>query len=287
MSNDTLSVEEIISEAGELASLPDIYQRLEDCINSPESTLDQISQIISSDLGLATRILKLSNSVLFAYPKKIDSIYTALSVIGTQQLRELVLATVVLDMFAGIRSDALSMSDFWKHSIGCGIAARVLATYRREVNVERFYLMGLFHDIGRLLLFTTQPKVVVKLLDRPKNQGKLFHEREEIELGITHSAIGAELLLKWGLPPIQQEAVRYHHHPQRAPAETIAVAIVHVADWLANAMQLGCSGETNIPKIDVQAWTALAIPKSALPTIVAYIDEQYKEAVSLFLKEKV
>lgn len=284
MDNNTVSVESIVEEAGELASLPDVYQRLEECINSPESTIEEISQIISADPALAVRILKLSNSALYSYPKKIESIYTALSVIGTQQLRELVLATVVLDMFECVSCDSLSMSDFWQHSIACGIAARVLATYRREANVERFYLMGLFHDIGRLLLFIKRPKHSLVLLEQLQSQHALLTDLEYATLGVEHAAISAGLLSKWKLSALQQEAVRFHHRPLDAPVEPTAASIVHVADWLANAMALGTSGGDAAPVLIEAAWQKLAIPESALETIVEYIDAQYADAVKLFLK---
>ncbi|MCK4710055.1 MAG: HDOD domain-containing protein, partial [Gammaproteobacteria bacterium] len=70
----------------------------------------------------------------FNFPSEIDTITRAITVIGTKQLRDLVLATKVITMFNHIDNKIVDMTSFWKHSIATGILARILASYRREPN---------------------------------------------------------------------------------------------------------------------------------------------------------
>ncbi|PCI41432.1 MAG: phosphohydrolase [Moraxellaceae bacterium] len=267
-----------------IASLPDIYSRLEEAIDAPDTSFEHIGALISSDPALAARMLRLANSALFKTRNPVDSIYTAVSVIGTKQLRDLVLATIVIDKFDGIDQDRLNMEDFWRHSIACGIAARVIATYQREPNVERYYLMGLFHDMGRILLLSKIPDEETAVLIKADQQDCLLQPLEQEMLGFDHADISAQLLKMWNLPEIQQEAVHYHHAPQEAPNENAAASLVHVADWIAHGLNYGTSGEKYVPPLDEAAWEALHIPTSALDTIIKHIDEQYQSTVNLFLK---
>lgn len=267
-----------------IASLPDIYSRLEEAIDAPDTSFEHIGALISSDPALAARMLRLANSALFKIINPVDSIYTAISVIGTKQLRDLVLATIVIDKFEGMDSDRLNMEDFWRHSIACGIAARVIATYQREPNVERYYLMGLFHDMGRIILLSKLPKEETEILIQADEQNCLVQPLEKEVLGFDHADISARLLGIWNLPAIQQEAVNYHHSPLQAPNEAAAASIVHVADWIAHGLNYGTSGEKFVPTLDQGAWDLLRIPTSALETLVKHIEEQYLSTINLFLK---
>lgn len=267
-----------------IASLPDIYFQLEKVIDSPDTSFEQIGALISSDPALAARMLKLANSALFKTRNPVDSIYTAISVIGTKQLRDLVLATIVIDNFEGVDHARLNMEDFWRHSIACGIAARVIATYQREPNVERYYLMGLFHDMGRIILLSESPKEETAILLEADQKDCLVLPLEQKHLGFTHAEISARLLKLWNLPEIQQEAVHYHHAPLEAPNESAAASVVHVADWIAHGLNYGTSGEKYVPPLDEAAWEILHIPVSALDTLIKHIDEQYHSTINLFLK---
>ena len=142
-----VSAEGIVRKSFDIYSLPTIYEKLDREINDPLSNLEDMANILLDDSGLSARILKLTNSAMYNFHSKDDTITRAITIIGTTQLRDLALATSVVSLFKGIDSSILDMEDFWKHSIAVGIAARVIATYRSEPNVERFYLMGLLHDV--------------------------------------------------------------------------------------------------------------------------------------------
>src|SRR4051812_9141859 len=113
----SLSPAEVIRGVDNIATLPDIYWRLEEEVESPRASFEEIGNIILTDPGLAARILRLANSAFFGHRPPINSIYTAIYIIGTQQLKQLALATIVLDKFKHIKSQHLSMKLFWQHSL--------------------------------------------------------------------------------------------------------------------------------------------------------------------------
>lgn len=115
--NHPLSLKELLRKTGPIYSLPLFYDRLNETINHPRSSLADIGKIISEDQGLTTRLLRLANSPIFGYHARIDSIPRALTLIGTQQLRDLALSISIMGTFKDIPEDLISMQSFWKHSI--------------------------------------------------------------------------------------------------------------------------------------------------------------------------
>jgi HD-like signal output (HDOD) protein len=202
-----ITVEEILKDTIVLPSLPIIFNRLNEAVNNPRMSIADIGRIISEDVGLSARLLKIANSALYGFPAKIDTISRAVTIIGTQQLRDLALATVVLKIFKGIPPHLIHLEKFWLHSIACGITARILATYRRESNVERFFVAGMLHDVGRLLLCLKCPESMQECLMRAHEGGSTLVEVEKEVLGTDHAAVGGALVRHWSLPPSLEEVV--------------------------------------------------------------------------------
>lgn len=281
----SLSAQDLVLRVKEISSLPDFFMRLDELINSPTVSFKQIGDILSEDAGISLRLLRLANSALFNFPRKIETIQAAISVIGTQQLRDLVLATTIMDMFSSVKNDIVSMRSFWEHSIACGITARVLATYLRDPNVERFYLMGLLHDIGRLIFFSQLAEKSRQALEMAKEKNIFLYKAEHQIFGFDHAHLGRVLLKQWRLVDCQQDAVSFHHTPHRAQKFKLEAAVVHISDIIVNAYQLGSSGERWVPALEVGAWDLLNISEKQLPQIVMQIQKQYEVALEIFLAD--
>lgn len=274
---------DLIKENLKLATLPDIYHRIEETVNDPTSSFNAMARIIEQDAALTVQILKVANSSLYAFPYKIQSVSRAISIIGTQQLRDLVLAATVIRFFNQVPLGSVNMESFWRHSIACATICRAIATFRREPNVERFYVSGLLHDVGRLVIFMHLEEKVSLLLRRRDEVGDLLFRVEHNILGFDHAGLGGSLLDAWQLPPVFEEAVRCHHAPNEAVNYPIEAAVVHVADSIANALRMGTSGERYVPPIDPTAWSRLALPESSLDQIIEYTEQNYRQAVDVFL----
>lgn len=272
---------DLVRGSVQVASPPVIYQRLLEVINHPRSGAGDIARVVRDDPGLTARLLRVVNSAFYAFPQPIETVAQAVTVVGTAQVRDLALATSVMTMFTGIPKDLADMDSFWRHSLACGVGARVLATLRRETNVERMFLAGLLHDLGRLILFMHEGERCRGLLEEAKSTGELLYVLEKNDLGFDHGHVGGALLELWNLPPSLQEAVEYHHRPRQASRFPVEAAAVHLADITANALQLGSSGERRVPALAPEAWEATGLAPSLVPRLLDDLDDQLEAASHL------
>ncbi len=280
----SITPKSLINDSGTVPSLPLIYEEITNTINDPNSSTSAIGDVISKDSGLTARLLRIANSALYNFPSTIDTISHAVIVIGIQQLRDLALGTSVVELFEGIADDLVNMNSFWRHSIACGIAARILATYRREANVERYFVAGVLHDIGRLIIYLKLPDQARECLVRCKSSGELLHRVEKEILGFDHGEVGGVLLDYWKLPTTLIESVTHHHQPMHSTRFPVEACVIHVADLIANAMQLGSSGERLVPPLSSEAWERIGLSPSVLAPTLNEVDRQFGDAVETFLK---
>lgn len=275
-----LSVEHMVEDVSTIHSLPLFYSQLSEAIDHPRSSIGDIAKIISEDQGLTARILKLANSPLFGYFSKIDTITQAVTIIGVLQVRDLALALSVMDVFKGIPEDLVNMEQFWKHSIATGLAARILATSQRESNLERFFVAGILHDIGRLVMYVKVPEICLQLLEECRATGTLLHRAERERFGFDHAEVGYALLKRWKIPPRVAEPVGTHHDSRKGDQYPREGSILHFADVIAHALQIGNSGEIFVPELDGEVWERLQISTYYLPTLVKQLDDTYEQTIS-------
>jgi HD-like signal output (HDOD) protein len=176
----TAGLDFLVTEVDKLVSLPDIYYRLEEAIVEPTSTTDSIANLLRSDPDLCARMLRMANSAFYSFPTKIETIERAVTTVGLRQIRELVLVTAVIKAFEGIPSGTVNMSTFWEHSVAVGIMAREIGRHAGIPNSGGFYIPGLLHDLGRLVMYLKLPGMMHDLLNQRTISGRPMYllERE-------------------------------------------------------------------------------------------------------------
>lgn len=279
--NQKISLERLIDDTSTVYSLPLFYERLNETINHPRSSVDDIAKIITEDQGLAVRLLRLANSPMFGCYAKVESIPKAVTIIGTQPLRDLALAASVMGVFKGIPEELMNMTSFWQHSIACGIVARSLGVYRRESNVERLFVAGMLHDVGQLVLVAAHPDISRELLESQRDTGKFYRELEQELLGFDHTDIGGGLLKKWKIPNSIGEPVMCHHSPGIAEQFRLEAALVHLADVICESMEYGRGAEDAVPPFDEPAWERLGLEPTVLPTVLKQAESQIEETFAI------
>ena len=277
-------VEQIVQDVSTIHSLPMFYSQLSEAIDHPRSSIADIAKIISEDQGLTARILKLANSPLFGYFSKIETITQAVTIIGVLQVRDLALALSVMDVFSGIPETMVNMEQFWRHSLATGLAARHIATSQREASLERFFVAGILHDVGRLVLYISVPEIALELLERCGNTGELLHRVERERLGFDHAEVAGALLRRWKIPPRVAEPVERHHSCGRAEQYPREASILHFADLVAHALQIGNSGERFVPELDLSVWERLSLSCHYLPTLVQQVDATFNDTVEVLFR---
>lgn len=278
-----LDAERIVTSVLKVATLPEVALRFSEAIKNPLSSNQDLENIVSEDSALAAKVLMIANSALFNFPSKIDTISNAIAIIGHKQLSELVLSCSIVAMFKDIPQDVIDMEQFWRHSIAVATAARIIASSRREQNIEKYFTSGLLHDIGKLIIFVEAPKYAVEVLKQCADKKELMYKVEKDVLGFDHAKLGAMLLKKWKLPDEVVAAVYYHHMPSVSSGNIIAPATIHIADILTHSLQFGSSGEEFVPTFNEKAWKSLDLEVEVIGPVLEQLNVQHAEAVKYIL----
>lgn len=266
-----------------VSTVPVVYSELDEAIRTMRVSASHISTIISKDTGLTARLLRIVNSAFYSFPRRIDTISRAVIIVGTQQLRDLALATSIISSFRDVPEEHLTVESFWKHSIACGIAARTIAGYFKEPNIERFFVSGILHDIGRMVLVTKNPELAGRIFRTAAETGTPLHRVEYDMMGFDHATLGGELIRLWQLPRSFEEIIGCHHFPNQATAFALEASVIHCADAIVHAMELGNSGEIFVPPLTEEAWNRIGLPLDLLPYIMEMVDKQFHDAVQGFI----
>ncbi len=241
-----------------LPEMPSIVIELNDVITNPRSTADDIAQVVQKSPSLTAMLLKLVNSTFYSLQSRIDKISSAVILIGTKEIAALALGISILTTFNKIPKKIVDMFQFLKHSIACGIISRMLATQKGIPQTEQFFVSGLLHDLGRLILYSNYPEESCHILGLARNTNKLLREVEEDFMGYDHAHVAKLLIKQWKLPISLENNVFYHHNPSEAP-QPITATLVHLADIITNGLGIGTSGELFAPPLDIDAWDELEL----------------------------
>ena len=270
-----------------LGSHAPVLAEIEEALESPQCSLVTLGDAIEKDPDLTARLLRLGNSSFYGFSTRLATVTEAISLIGIQQVQDLIFASSIVEQFAGVSSEFVNMESFWRHSLACGIGARLLAMERRLPKPDKFFVAGLLHDVGRLVLFGQAPQAAQQVFQLYRREHLLLREAEVRVLGYDHQQIAETLLQLWKFPLNLVQAVAYHHQPMSTGIAREEAAVVHLSDHLVNAMQIGSSGERHVPPLNAKAWETLNFSPEILSTIVSGIDEQLEGVQAVFLNQAV
>ena len=279
-----ITLDKLIDQSGKLGSLPAIVYRIFEVMDDPNSTAIKIGRIINEDPALTARLLKLVNSPFYGFVSKVDTVYRAIALIGHRELRSVVLATSAIKAFDGIPEDLVDMEAFWKRSLNTAVVARVLAAFRREKEIERYFIVGLLHDIGSLLLYLQQPEQQTQAIVNHHAEKIPLWQAEKKVFGFDHAEVGGALLKKWNLPPLLCQSVRFHLYPEQAPeADQSHAWLAHLA-WQIVRHHIDRDRLLDEDaQIDASIWEANGIDPEVLPQILEKAEQQFLASKDVLL----
>lgn len=266
-----------------VSSAPVVYLKLKDAVKDPDSTFDDFAVILSSDAAICARLLRIVNSAFFGFSAKIETVTHALNILGVSQLQELALAVSVMTKFDGIPTDLVDMDSFWRHSIACGVISKKIAVDFELPNSERYYVAGLLHDIGSLVIFKKNSETELEILKECKAKGTNLFQEETKRFGYDHADVGGALLESWGLSHNLIRVALCHHFPQGANLDSSLADVVHIADHVAYDMGLGTSGEPYVPELSDGILEKLNIPSNYIDEFRKDVEEEFDAAIQVFL----
>ena len=238
-SNLSLEMVETICAIDRLPSLPEVYTELVEAVGNPATNLRDLAKIVERDAAIAAKLMQLANSAFFGLRGEVSSISDAISFLGLETLRYLVLMVGVCEQFNSSMFPRGFVEGIWNHSIQTASIARMIAESEHTslAMAEQSFVAGLLHDIGKLILAENFSKSYAEVLEFANALQQPVWQAEKRILKATHADVGAYLLDLWGLPDAVTRAVAMHHEPVANPNEHITpLTIVHAANRFAHEL---------------------------------------------------
>jgi len=224
-----------IKTIANLPTLPHIASRLMRIVNAPATSANTVAAVVAQDISLSAKVLRLANSAFYGIPKSINTLNSAVVILGFKIIETMVLSLTVFDMFSdnGGSAALFDRKAFWRHSLRCGVISRLLAFKRRNIFVldpEEAFCAGLLHDIGKVVMEQYLNADFHKALHHAGMHDISSFEAEKAVLGYTHCDVASWLTGTWSLPDELVQPLICHHEPDEAGACADAVMFCHIAD---------------------------------------------------------
>jgi putative nucleotidyltransferase with HDIG domain len=254
-------LQRLLSQMETLPTLPSLYCEMVEALQSADASIGAIAGIVGRDVGMTAKILQMVNSAYFGIARKITCPIQAISLIGIDTAKNLVLSYQVFSQFDQTKVPKFYIDALWQHSMTVARYARELARIEGQDRrtVEDSFTAGLLHDAGKLALMANLPAEYAKALKLAKTQPISLAEAEETCIGANHAQVGAYLFRLWGLPETLVEAVAFHHGPAKYQQQIFSpLTAVHVANGLAH--ESACRGEAGVTSsIDLEYLAMLGL----------------------------
>ncbi|MDH3635171.1 MAG: HDOD domain-containing protein [Gammaproteobacteria bacterium] len=227
-------LEPLLKQAGELPALPEVYIRVTELLETENASGLKIGEAVQTDPALTARVLKMINSAYYGLRNPVTSISQAVTLLGRQQLKQVLLGSVLAGVFKDFDVTHFPLRDFWQHCIKTAIIGRQLAMQNaRIIDHDAFFTAGLLHDVGWLVIAKVNPGSYVQITQLAKEENKEVLQVETEKLGVTHIDVGVALLEKWGIPGLITECVRKHHNRDHIGPLSVETSIVSLANQLS------------------------------------------------------
>ncbi len=226
--------EELSRHIEGLPQFPENILRIQKMIEDPDSDLHEIAGHISTDPSLTADLLKVVNSAQFMLPKRVDSIFEAVKLVGMRGLRNMLFSYGTQKVLG---SETEETRELWQHSYRTGFYAYYIARYllkNRDI-LDDVYAGGILHDMGKIIFASVHPDLIQQIerfcAERNLSSGLL----EDLASGLNHAEIGGLVAKKWNFPEALVEAIRYHHDPSSCdPVFQDVVSTVYLANALCD-----------------------------------------------------
>ena len=270
-----------VSIQADLITLPDIYWRLKEILDSHDYSMQDVAQIIVYDPGLTARLLRIVNSAYFGFAAKIDTVNHAVSILGVQQIRDLVLATSIADALGDFECEHLDIGQFWMRSVYRAIAARNLAGVCNLMDGERMFVAGLLSGIGHLIIYQSIPVLAQQAQREANESGKALYLVEHDVIGFDHARVASMLMKNWNLPDSLVTVIENHLEPDPGAEYLLDTAIVHVAAKMADAFTEDRPLDEALVETNRHAWDATGLDISSCEAVGVDVANQLTEVVNM------
>ncbi len=263
--------------------LPDIYLRTRVVLNDPDSSAGELGEVLLVDPALTARVLRLANSSFYGFRARVETITRAVTLLGRQQIHDVVLATSVARAFSGIDVELMDVTRFWRGSIYTALLGRIIASRCNVLDSERLFVHGLLSDLGHLIMYQKIPELAHQALETAQAEARLLAHVEQELIGYDYTQVGAELLRLWDMPPAMQASVRWHMDPAAAEEHLLDASILNIAALMATAIDAQDEAELYTLPFSADALQVTKISDEAIAELSVEAQSHLEEACEYLL----
>jgi len=274
---DIQSLRDRVERINTLPTIPSILKKLLGVIENPRISLSEISNFISNDPALATKVLKMVNSPVYGFPGRISSVSQAVILLGLNVVKGMLLGVSVFDLMQK------SMIGLWEHSIGCAVMARIIAKKKQFKEPEEVSVGGLLHDIGKVILILQFPDDYQKAMNEAEKSNITIVEAERKFFAANHASAGAWIAQKWSFPRNLTDMIECHHKPHLAKNAPFQTAVVHLSNVLLRGRGFGFAGDNQVPRVNPATWERLQLSKEDILDVLSESEDALEMTKDLAL----
>lgn len=239
-----MEIDRIIDEIESLQPVSSIGNKVMEIISAPDSSLGDIVDIIQYDPGLTANLLKICNSAYFGLQKEIVSVRQAVAFLGIEKVACLIMIGNSADNFKGRQGGYdLNAGELWRYSVASALIAQDLAERMRLENISHVFTSALLKDIGKVILHAYVGDALDQIHSAVHEECLSFNEAEKKVIGIDHAELGARVAESWSFNPAMVDIIRYHHDPDKGPADDLSLPIIYLADSICMMIGVGVGAD--------------------------------------------
>ena len=277
-----------VKKTDNIPTLPRVLSKISEEIDNDNFSIKNIGELMSHDVSLSARILRIVNSPFYGFPQRIYSINHAIVLLGSNVLKSIIISTSV---FTAMKETMAGLSE---HSLFCAFTAKHITTAfnilkKNEIREKKInsidpdmmFSAGLLHDIGKIIIAATFKEDFKKIIEIAEKSNRSLTDIEHDILNISHDQLGYMLIKEWNLPPSIYIPIKYHHNVNLADDFKTEAAILNLADFLTRALGIGYSGSAYLETINKDALRILDVDMDFIKSIIEEI-YSYKEELYIF-----
>lgn len=282
------SREEVLSQViatGSLPTLSTVASKLINITGKEDTTIWDISKLISQDVSLSTKVLKVVNSSFYNFPNEVGTIQQAVAILGTNAVRSLVLSFSFLNMERPKHGAGFNYERFWEESLAAAVASKLIMAQVSDGDPEEVFTVSLLQNLGKLILACAYRETYDQILEEAAGSEQRLLELEEERIGATHAYIGCEAAKHWKFPETLALPILYHHDPESYPHKDsemfTEIRVVHLAALVANIMYSGKPIDYHVPFRE-RAQKMFGLDSQAIDAILEKANTEVAQAAKYF-----
>ncbi len=274
-----VTAEDIARRVRDLPALPTVVSEVLQATKDPNSSITGLTETLARDQALMTKVLRLANSALFGFPRRIGTLSDAVVLLGFSTIRSLALAgSAFTVMDRALSGYGLDRGALWEQGMATAVASRFIARKTAPRLCEEALVAGLIHDLGKIVLDAYVGTEYQDILSQVRRDQVTFADAERRVLGFDHAEVGALVTEAWGLPEDLVASIRYYLRPSDDPHHHELPCVVHLGYIAAMCAGIGLGIDGLAYSLDDYALTRLGVGPEIVEEAVGEIPEAFADA---------